>query len=114
MSEMCLSVFADASRNCYRYVNQPNQITLLTQRQEIDGKLSFATDAWTSPNHKAYVAITAHYEKDGTSKVLLLDLVEVPKSHTGVNLATAFFEVLEAFGIQDKVSSNKRFQVCPD
>jgi hypothetical protein len=38
---------------------------------------------------------------------LLLDLVEVPKSHTGVNLANAFAEVLEAFGIKDKVSVSK-------
>ncbi len=34
---------------------------------------------------------------------MLLDLVEVPKSHTGVNLAIAFAEVLEAFGIKEKV-----------
>jgi hypothetical protein len=27
--------------------------------------LNFATDAWTSPNNKAYVAITVHFEQDG-------------------------------------------------
>ncbi|KAI9449207.1 hypothetical protein BJY52DRAFT_1097936, partial [Lactarius psammicola] len=45
--------------------------------QEIDGKLSFATDAWTSPNYKAYIAITVHFERNGTPMALLLDLVEV-------------------------------------
>lgn len=35
---------------------------------------------------------------------MLLDLVEVPKSHTGVNLAGAFENVLRQFGIEDKVS----------
>lgn len=35
---------------------------------------------------------------------MLLDLVEVAKSHTGVNLAEAFRNVLQDFGIQDKVS----------
>lgn len=34
---------------------------------------------------------------------MLLDLVEVAKSHTGVNLAVAFAQVLEEFGISDKV-----------
>jgi hypothetical protein len=31
-------------------------------RQEYEGNLNFATDAWTSPNHKAYVAVTLHDE----------------------------------------------------
>ena len=35
---------------------------------------------------------------------MLLDLVEVVKSHTGVNLAEAFLNILQEFGIQDKVS----------
>jgi len=37
---------------------------------------------------------------------MLLDLVEVTKSHSGSNLATAFAKVLNDFGISDKVSSN--------
>ncbi len=35
---------------------------------------------------------------------MLLDLVEVAKSHLGVNLANAFATVLRDFGIEDKVS----------
>jgi hypothetical protein len=35
---------------------------------------------------------------------MLLDLVEVAKSHTGVNLAIAFAQVLKEFGIEDKVN----------
>jgi hypothetical protein len=34
---------------------------------------------------------------------MLLDLVEVAMSHSGVNLANAFANVLEDFGIEDKV-----------
>jgi hypothetical protein len=34
---------------------------------------------------------------------MLLDLVEVARSHSGANLAAAFAEVLEEFGISDKV-----------
>jgi len=36
---------------------------------------------------------------------MLLDLVEVDQSHTGVNLATAFVNVLENFGVEKKVSA---------
>ena len=36
---------------------------------------------------------------------MLLDLVEVAQSHSGVNLAEVFAKILEDFGIEDKVSS---------
>jgi hypothetical protein len=72
--------------------------------QEYDSALNFATDAWTSPNHKAYVAITVHFEHEGTPISMLLDLIEVARSHSGVNLADAFANVLGEFGIKDKVS----------
>ena len=35
---------------------------------------------------------------------MLLDVVEVARSHSGLNLAAAFAKVLEDFGINDKVS----------
>lgn len=72
--------------------------------KEHDGELSFATDAWTSPNHKAFIAITTHFENNGEPMCILLDLVEVAQSHSGLNLAAAFASVLEDFGISDKVS----------
>ncbi|TFK81780.1 hypothetical protein K466DRAFT_501565, partial [Polyporus arcularius HHB13444] len=58
--------------------------------QDYDGDISFATDAWTSPNHRAFVAITAHFIHEGAPMSILLDLVEVARSHSGVNLAKAF------------------------
>jgi hypothetical protein len=67
--------------------------------------LSFATDAWTSPNHRAFIALTVHFEHDGTPVCLLLDILELAKSHTGRNLAIAFAKVLEDYGISDKVST---------
>jgi len=72
--------------------------------KEHNGKLSFAMDSWLSPNHKSYVAITVHFEQDGGPFSMLLDLVEVTESHTGVNLSIAFTNILKNFGIEDKVS----------
>lgn len=73
--------------------------------QAHDGCLNFATDAWTSPNGRAYIALTSHFEINGKPATLLLDIVECARSHTGVNLAAAFAKVLDDFGIGDKVRS---------
>jgi len=82
---------------------------LLTKKkrchQDYEGKLSFATDAWTSPNNKAYVAVTVHFEQWGKPICLLLDIVEVAKLHSGINLARAFADILEDYGISHKVST---------
>ena len=34
---------------------------------------------------------------------MLLDIVEVAKSHTGENLAAAFAQIMEDYGISEKV-----------
>jgi hypothetical protein len=50
---------------------------LNTVSQAFDGQVHFATDAWTSPNHHAYVAFTVHFLKDNQPFSLLLNFVEV-------------------------------------
>ncbi|KAJ7348027.1 hypothetical protein DFH08DRAFT_699153, partial [Mycena albidolilacea] len=69
-----------------------------------NGCLSSATDAWTSPNHRAFVAWTVHLQHEGQPLVFLLDVFEVPESHTGEVLAREFDAMLERFGLQHKVS----------
>jgi hypothetical protein len=75
----------------------------LTVSQEYDGRLNFATDAWSSPNNRAFVAQTVHFEQNGIPTSFLLDIVEVSESHSGKTLATAFAKILEDFGISKKV-----------
>ncbi len=80
---------------------------LLTDNvQAYEGALNFATDAWTSPNGRAFVAVTVHFEMGGVAQTLLLDIVECPRSHTGGHLADAFAKVLDDFGVSDKVGEN--------
>ena len=81
-------------------------LTLKTYLQDHDGALHFATDAWTSPNHKALIAVTVHFKQQGVPVSFLLDIVEVAQSHSGANLAQAFAAVLDDFGIANKVSSH--------
>src|SRR5277367_1750296 len=92
-------------RQCFRHdILVPMLMDRADQtHQDHEGALNFATDAWTSPNHKAYVAVTVHFEDDGKPISMLLDIVEVPCSHSGVNLAAAFAKILDEFGISDKV-----------
>jgi len=40
--------------------------------QEYEGQLNYATDVWTSPNHKAFVAFRVHFAHEGTP-VLIRD-----------------------------------------
>ena len=79
-------------------------VVLTSQPQQYNGTLNFATDGWMLPNYKAFIAITVHFENEGTLIEMLLDFVEVVRSHSGANLAEAFTEVVEDFGIKDKVS----------
>ena len=62
------------------------------------------TDAWTSPNHKAFVTVAVHFSVNGEMVSMLLDIVEVTKNHTDLNLAVEFARIVEDFGIEGKVS----------
>jgi hypothetical protein len=67
---------------------------------------NFATNAWTLPNHWAFIAFTIHFAAVGSKpSSFVLDIVEVPRSHSGKNMADAFYRVLCDFGIENKVSS---------
>ena len=79
-----------------------SEITL-TVSQEYDACLNFATDAWSSPNNRAFVAQTVHFEQNGIPTSFLLDIIEVAASHSGKTLANAFAKILEDFGISEKV-----------
>ena len=48
--------------------------------QEYDDWINFATDAWTFPNHHAYVTFTAHLECGGQPLSFPLDVIKVPKA----------------------------------
>ncbi|KAF5319873.1 hypothetical protein D9758_018909 [Tetrapyrgos nigripes] len=67
------------------------------------GQLSFAMDVWTFPNHHAFVAWTVHLQYKGKPLVFLLDVVEVPESHSGNILAREFQKTLEQYGLTQKI-----------
>ena len=54
--------------------------------------------------------MTVYFERAGKLFLMLLDLVEATHSHTGVNLGTAFLNVLKTFGIKEKVRASIGYQ----
>ncbi|KAJ7830804.1 hypothetical protein B0H14DRAFT_1189647, partial [Mycena olivaceomarginata] len=66
-------------------------------------KCSFGTDVWTLPNHRGFVAWTIHLQYKGVLVSFLIDIFEVPKSHTGETLATAFQEMLDRYDLSGKI-----------
>jgi hypothetical protein len=92
---------------------------LLIPLQEHPGCVHFATDAWTSPNHHAFVAWTVHLHHNSHVLAFVLDIVEVPEvcyplssqkhllimfqSHTGEALAWAFHNMLVEHALVNKV-----------
>lgn len=54
--------------------------------------------------NEALIAISVHFELNGEPVSMLLGLVKVARSHSGLNLAKAFADVIHDFGIEHKVS----------
>jgi hypothetical protein len=70
------------------YAHTRERLAKMLQTHE--GKLSFSTDAWTSPNHRAYVAFMVHLEHKGSPLMLPLDIVELAQvsQHTSSFITT--------------------------
>ena len=85
--------------------------------------MNFATDTWTSPNHKVFVTITVHMEQCGKPALFVLDVVEVAmvclyvfasyvpldcfvQAHSGIKLVSAFTQILDKHGISSKVCTH--------
>ena len=59
------------------YTRTRQRITKMLQ--EYKGRISFTTDAWTSPNHRSFMAFCVHMEHEGKLLTFPLDVVEVAK-----------------------------------
>jgi len=54
------------------------------------------------------MAITVHFEHEGQPMAMLLDLVEVPRSHSGANLAEDEDEPLNAWKYGEALTDEQR------
>lgn len=69
-----------------------------------DSRLNFVIDCWSSANgHSFQGVIVSWISNDWEIKTAVLDLTRVIGVHSGENLADHFIEVLDNFGIYDKL-----------
>ncbi len=54
------------------------RFSALISIKEHNGTLNYVMDCWTSPNYRAFMAITVHFLYNKNPISILLNLVEVP------------------------------------
>ena len=59
------------------YTRTRQRITKMLQ--EYKGRISFTTDAWTSPNHRSFMVFCVHMEHEEKLLTFPLDVMEVAK-----------------------------------
>nr|GAT55264.1 predicted protein [Mycena chlorophos] len=98
-----LSIIEDREFKTIVTTGRPDHEYIKILLQEYPGQLSFATDAWTSPNYRAFCAWTVHLQHEGQMLLFPLDIVEVPESHTSETMSHEFHSLLERYGITHKI-----------
>lgn len=78
-------------------------LTTLNLQQAYPGNLAYQLDCWTSPNHRAFMNILVTWIRHDQPVTALLDFIELAKSHSGRNMAEAFVNTLDRYGIAHKV-----------
>lgn len=67
--------------------------------------VALTTDLWTSRAHKSYITVTAHFiTKEFQMIARVLNTVEVPESHTAINLASRLRQIVDDWQITGKIS----------
>jgi hypothetical protein len=71
-----------------------------------ESRLSIALDCWTSPFNQAFMAITGYFiDQEWNYREVLLGFEHIHGSHTGSNLSETVFQILQEYGITDRVLS---------
>jgi hypothetical protein len=67
-------------------------------------RIHISFDLWTSPNHRAFVGIVAHWlDEDLKKQDTLIGLRRVRGSHTGENIAEAVIPLLQMYDLGPKL-----------
>jgi hypothetical protein len=93
-------------RSLVRYISQAYEESLLSVRDALRrsrSRINVSFDLWTSPSRRlSLLSLVAHYLDDTWKPAtVLLALLRMYSSHTGVNIATSISNILAYFGIGD-------------
>jgi len=62
-------------------------------------------DFWTSLANHSYLGVTCHYLEKWCLRTRILETVEVPESHTSINIVNNLKSILKFWNIENKVSA---------
>ena len=78
---------------------------------DVEGKVSFTFDTWTSDAHNSYLSVMAHYiiAHDGRPqawelKSEQLAFMHFEGAHTGANIANVLIKTIDRYDLRKKVS----------
>jgi hypothetical protein len=84
------------------YSSQRAQLSRLLHRTP--GAINFSFDAWSSPNNLPLLGIVAHWiDEAGAKHNALLGLRTIEGEHTGENMASEVWKIIDNFEIAQKV-----------
>lgn len=84
--------------------NEYNKIvTKIKNMLENVTSLSITTDIWTSDSNIAYLTVTCHFIFDDRLYSPVLATREMRESHTGANIGNLLSDILNEWGIKDKI-----------
>ena len=76
----------------------------LLQKLPTGSELSIALDCWTSPFRQAFMAVTGYFiDQDWNYREILLGFEPLHGTHTGINLGTVLFQLLQKHQIEGRV-----------
>jgi len=86
------------------YEEQRKEVQSFLISKDRNGRFSFTTDIWTSTQNLSYMSVTIHFlTKEMKLKKAVLSLRLAPSPHTGVHLAEMFLEVLQQWGVTERL-----------
>jgi len=78
--------------------------SLIQQFQQYNNIVHFSFDLWTSPNHRAFLGVVGQWvDTTGNLKAALLGLRRFKGSHSGENIATHFWEIIQDFKLTKQI-----------
>jgi len=90
------------SRDIAKYF-ETAKVTIKERLSLAQSRIHISYDLWTSPNHKAMIAIVAHWTaEDYEVKTTLLVIREVHREHTGENIANVVYPVMKEYDIHTR------------
>src|SRR5439155_21117785 len=79
------------------------KVTINERLSLAQSRIHISYDLWTSPNHKAMIAIVAHWTaEDYEVKSALLVIREVHGEHSGSNIANVVYPVMKEYDIHSR------------